>query len=264
MKYKQYCSEMRKIKILFPILGILALAVGAEASDRLLDSLKPRHGYAVNDFAGVVSASDERQMESMIDELEQKTGAEIAVVTIQSLGGGEIDDFTNRLFANWGVGRKGKDNGLMFLTAMSDRKMRIEVGYGLEGAIPDAKAGRIRRDVITPYFKANQPGKGMVAGVAVLTQEIAKEYGVELTGAATRYRYNTNARNRSKGNRGNPVVTLILVVFFVLFAIRHPHLAMLLLLSGGGGRGSSGGGFGGGGGGFGGGMSGGGGSSGGW
>ena len=73
---------------------------------------------------------------------------------IQSAG-----DFTNRLFEKWGVGQKGKDNGVMFLAAMQDRKMRIEVGYGLEGAIPDAKAGRIRRDVITPYFKQGNPSR---------------------------------------------------------------------------------------------------------
>ncbi|MDF7823148.1 TPM domain-containing protein [Pontiellaceae bacterium B12227] len=256
---------MFRLKTIFPILGILLLAVSAGASDRLLNSLQPRNGVAVYDYAKVISTTDERKLESMIDELEQKTGAEIAVVTLQSLEGGQIDDFTNRLFEKWGVGQKGKDNGLMFLAAMKDRKMRIEVGYGLEGAIPDSKAGRIRRDVITPYFQANQPGGGIVAGVALLTQEIAKEYGVELTGSATQYRYPSNSRRSSGDRKGNPLVTLIVVVLFVIFAIRHPHLAMLLLLSGGGGRGSGGGGgFGGGGGGFGGGMSGGGGSSGGW
>lgn len=254
---------MFRLKTILPILGIVALAVSAGASDRLLNSMNPRNGVAVYDYANVISGTDEQKLESMIDELEQKTGAEIAVVTIQSLDGGQIDDFTNRLFERWGVGQKGKDNGLMFLAAMKDRKMRIEVGYGLEGAIPDSKAGRIRRDVITPYFQANQPGKGITAGVALLTQEIAKEYGVELTGSAAQYRYPSNSRSSSK--KGNPVVTIIIVVLFVFFAIRHPHLAMLLLLSGGGGgRSSGGGGFGGGGGGFGGGMSGGGGSSGGW
>jgi uncharacterized protein len=252
---------MRKVKTILPILGILALAFPAGASDRLLDSLMPRTNVAVYDLAGVVSASEERQLESIIDELERKTGAEMAVVTIQSLEGGQIDDFANRLYEKFGIGQKGKDHGLLFLAAMRERQMRIEVGYGLEGAIPDAKAGRIRRDVITPYFKSNQPGKGIVAGVAVLSQEIAQEYGVQLTGAANEYRYNTGKRQKQ-----NPLFTLIIMVAFILFAIRHPHLAMLLLLSSGRGGGyrSGGGGFGGGGGGFGGGMSGGGGSSGGW
>ncbi|MDF7798697.1 TPM domain-containing protein [Pontiellaceae bacterium B1224] len=255
---------MFRLKTILPILGILLLAITAGASDQLLNSLNPRNGVAVYDYANVISSSEKQQLESMIDELEQKTGAEIAVVTLQSLDGGQIDDFTNRLFEKWGVGQKGKDNGLMFLAAMQDRKMRIEVGYGLEGAIPDSKAGRIRRDVITPYFKAGNPGKGITAGIAVLSQEIAKEYGVTLTGSATQYRYNPSSQRKSE-REVHPLVLLILGIGFVIFAIRHPHLAMLLLLSSGGGRGSGGGGgFGGGGGGFGGGMSGGGGSSGGW
>lgn len=249
---------MRTTKRSLAVCLLLACIPFAQASDKLLNSLQPR-GF-VNDFANVISASDEQQLTDMISEVKQKTGAEIAVVTLQSLDGGEIDDFTNHLFSKWGIGQKGKDNGLMFLAAMQERKMRIEVGYGLEGAIPDSKAGRIRRDVITPYFKANQPGKGIVAGVAALSQEIAEEYNVALTGAATRYQ--TTART-SDGRKGNPIVTIILAIAFIAFAIRHPHLAMLLLLTGGrGGGGGGGGGFGGGG--FGGGMSGGGGSSGGW
>ncbi|MCF7849673.1 MAG: TPM domain-containing protein, partial [Kiritimatiellales bacterium] len=129
---------MRIFKNIVPVLFLLATTLAASASDRLLNSLEPR-GF-VNDFANVISASDEQQLTSMITELRQKTGAEVAVVTIQSLEGGNIDDFTNRLFEKWGVGQKGKDNGLMFLASMQDREMRIEVGYGLEGAIPDSKA----------------------------------------------------------------------------------------------------------------------------
>jgi len=124
---------------------LLATVGSAKSSAPLLERLQPC-GF-VNDYANVLSASEERQLVSMISEVRQKTGAEIAVVTIQSLEGNEIDDFSNRLFEKWGIGQKGKDNGLLFLAAMKDRKMRIEVGYGLEGAIPDAQAGRIRREV---------------------------------------------------------------------------------------------------------------------
>ena len=74
----------------------------------------------MNDFANVISSSEEQQLTSMITELRQKTGAEIAVVTLKSLEGGEIDDLTNRLFEKWGIGQKGKDNGLMFLAAMKE------------------------------------------------------------------------------------------------------------------------------------------------
>lgn len=255
-------GPMRYGRLFFVVLILFMTAAGAGASDRLLNSLQPR-GY-VNDFANVIAPAEEQQIEAIIVELKQQTGAEIAVVTIPSLEGGEIDDFTNRLFEKWGIGQRGKDNGLMFLAAMQDRLMRIEVGYGLEGAIPDATAGRIRRDVITPYFKAGRPGQGILAGVAALSLEVAREYGVELTGAVAQVQTSPS----SSGEEGlNPVVTLVLMVIFIAFAIRHPFLALFLISGGRGGGYSSRGGFGGGGGGFGGfsgGMSGGGGSSGGW
>ncbi|QBG48543.1 TPM domain-containing protein [Verrucomicrobia bacterium S94] len=255
----------KAIRILVLVGALFAAVFPVYASDALLQKLQPKRGHAVNDYANIIPAAQEAKIESMIDELEQKTSAEIAVVTLQSLEGGEIDDFTNRLFEKWGVGQKGKDNGVMFLAAMRDRKMRIEVGYGLEGAIPDATAGRIRRNIITPYFKAGHPGTGIEAGVAALALEIAEEYGVELSGAVQPARY-AASRHRSETRKQNPIFPLIFGIAFVIFAIRHPHLALFLLMSSGG-RGGRGGGFGGGGfsgGGFGGGMSGGGGSSGGW
>ncbi len=261
--------DMRYGRITLVALVSFGAVLCAGASDRLLDGLKREQGRAVYDYAGVISASEEGQIESMIAEVRQKAGAAIVVVTLQSLDGGEIDDFTNRLYAKWGIGQAGKDNGVLFLAAMQERMMRIEVGYGLEGAIPDAVAGRIRRELITPYFKSNQPGRGISVGVAALSQEIAKEYGVELTGAAAQVSYRGSAQ--SENGKGFPFPLLIFLVLFIPFAIRHPFLAMFLLSGGRGGGGvhrSGGGGFGGGGGGgfggFGGGMSGGGGSSGGW
>ncbi|MDF7798698.1 TPM domain-containing protein [Pontiellaceae bacterium B1224] len=156
---------MRKQILVYLLL--MACAVSVLASDALLNKLEPA-GY-VNDFADVIPAEYERRINAVIEDLQQKTGAEIAVVTLQSLDGGQIDDFTNRLFEKWGIGQKGKDNGLMFLAAMQDRKMRIEVGYGLEGIIPDSKAGVIRRDIITPHFKAGKPAAGILAGVEALS-----------------------------------------------------------------------------------------------
>lgn len=256
-------------KLIIFSLILIAATPCARGSDRLLDSLKPRYDHAVNDFANVIPSAEEHQIESMILELKQMTSAEIVVVTIPSLEGEQIDDFTNRLFEKWGIGQKGRDNGLMFLAAMQERQMRIEVGYGLEGAIPDSVAGRIRREVITPYFRAGQPGQGIVQGVAALSLEVATEYGVTLTGVAAQYR--TQETRRSHKRTNSPILPILFFIFFIPFAIRHPFLAMFLLSGGRGGGYSSGGGFGGGGGfssggfgGFGGGMSGGGGSSGGW
>jgi uncharacterized protein len=88
-------------------------------------------------------------------ELRRKTGAQFAVVTLKSLEGGQIDDFANKLFKKWGVGEKGKNNGIMLLVAMQDRKARIEVGYGLEPILPDALAGRVLDEQLFPAFSSS-------------------------------------------------------------------------------------------------------------
>lgn len=255
--------KFNKLYILFGLVLLLATVCGAD-SDDLLQSLKPRG--AVNDFADVLDPAYENRISAVSTELQQKTGAAIVVVTIKSLQGGDIDDFTNRLFERWGIGEKGKDNGLLLLAAMEDQLLRIEVGYGLEGVVPDSFAGRVRRNVINPSFKKKEYGKGFLNGVSVLAQRTAGKEDVELTG--TPQGSQRVARKLDKDEEGgiiSKIFNLILIVAFIAFAIRHPFLAMLLLSGGRGGRGGFGGGFGGGGfGGFGGGISGGAGSSGGW
>jgi len=223
-------------------------------------------GY-VNDFANVIPPSQEQQINRICLELKQKTGAQIADVTIQTLGDNYIEDYAVRLFEKWGIGEKGKDNGVLVLNAIRERKIRIEVGYGIEGIIPDGKAGRIRDQYLLPYLKKEDFGTGHLYTVAAIAKEIANEYGVELTGNVQLPR-SRSSRSKGKGIGG---ILSMLFFFFLIFATRGRILPWLLLGSmfGGGGRDrggwggfSGGGGFGGGFGGFGGGMSGGGGASG--
>jgi len=247
----------------FLLLMLVSLAptVFAAGGDELIASLSPRG--AVNDFAGVIDAGSRGRIESVATELRQKTGASIVVVTLKSMEGGEIDDFSNRLFEKWGIGQKGKDNGLLLLAAMEERMFRIEVGYGLEGIIPDSYAARVRRDLINPRFKAGRYGPGLADAVSVFASRIAEQEGVELGGTPAGTRKYARQIGREKGV-GSKIFQIIIFIVIAIIFIRNPFLA-LLLLSGGRGGGFSGGGFGGGGmGGFGGGMSGGGGSSGGW
>jgi uncharacterized protein len=247
---------------------LLAFSVGAQIeSDQLLDELeRTRTDGTVFDTAGVVDAADERRIDSVLRDLERGTGAQVKVVALDSMRGGEIDDFANRLFERWGIGQKGRDNGVLILAAIEDRKMRIEVGYGLEGVIPDGTAGAVRDRFIVPAFKRGDYSGGLRDGALAVASLIAQDAGIELEGNPAA---SLTAR-AERGERGRPsFLNLILIVVFVIFAIRHPFLAVLLL-SGGRGGGFRGGGFGGGsgggfsGGGFGGGMSGGGGASGGW
>lgn len=142
--------------------ALLCAAVAADAvvpADALLERLKP-DGF-VNDFAGVVPAQQREALEQRVRLLQQKTGAELALVTVPSLEGGEIDDFTQKLFHRWGVGQKGRNNGAMLLVAIGDRRMRIEVGYGLEPILPDALAGRIINEDLRPLFRENRYADGL-------------------------------------------------------------------------------------------------------
>ncbi len=228
-------------------------------SDRLLNSLKPA-GH-VSDFANVMNSADRAAAEKLLTELEQKTGAQVAVVTLESLEGGQIDDFANRLFARWGIGQKDKNNGVLFLCAIGEgrgNRLRIEVGYGLEGVIPDAVAGRILDTFVVPGWSQGQYGSAAANGAAALAQRIAADRGVVLSGMPEHVQ-------RASKEQELSWIHLIFILLFIGVVIRHPWILLFMLNSGGGGHrggGFGGGGFGGGGfGGFGGGMSGGGGAS---
>jgi uncharacterized protein len=224
---------------------------------------KPR-GY-VNDFANVIPASQEQQINRICLELKQKTGAEIADVTIQTLGDNYIEDYAVRLFETWGIGEKGKDNGVLILNAIKEKKIRIEVGYGIEGIIPDGKAGRIRDLYLIPHLKKGDFGTGHLYTVAAIAKEIANEYEVELTGNVQLPR---SRSSRSKGRGPGGFLGILFVIFLIIITRGRiiPWLLLGSMLGGGSNRGGGGfggsGGFGGGFGGFGGGMSGGGGASG--
>jgi uncharacterized protein len=218
----------------------------------------------VNDFAGIIDNVSKEKINLIIDELERKTGAEIAVVTLTSLEDENIEDFANRLFEKWGIGKKGKNNGVLILVAFKEKKIRIETGYGIEGIIPDAKAGRIIREIMAPLFQEGKFGEGILNAVYMISQEIAKDAGVQL---------NVEKRNiiyRNNKLKISDIITFLVFIIFVLpVIIRNPWLLLLFLSSGSGRRYRyySGGGFHGGGGGFGGfggGSSGGGGATGGW
>ncbi len=223
----------------------------------------------VNDYAGMLDAVTIDKLNMLINEVKDKTGAEIAVVTIKTLEGDSLEDFTNRLFNSWGVGVKGKDNGVMLLVASQERKIRIEVGYGLEGAINDGYAGSVIRDEIAPRFRMEAYADGVLAGVYTLAKKIAAEYNIEITSdqpvqSANAYQ-NSDKRDLRKASPFEILIFLIFMIFMLIVFIKNPWLFFLIMMGGRGGGGwGGGGGFGGGGGGFGGGSSGGGGASGGW
>src|SRR6185369_15049170 len=119
---------MKTISAIARAAVVAALAVSAYAVDT--SKLKPS-GY-VNDFANAMSAGSKQQLENYLGEVERTTGAQIAVVTIDTLDGEPVEDVANRLYREWGIGKKGKDEGMLLLLAIKDRKQRAEIGYGLE------------------------------------------------------------------------------------------------------------------------------------
>ncbi len=243
---------MNKLRLIFLFLSLISFAFSLDLPDYT--------GF-VNDYAGIIDYNSKQQINNIIYELERKTGAEVAVVTLKSLQGENIEDFTNRLFEKWGVGKKGKNNGIMILVAIEDRLIRIEIGYGLEGIIPDAKAGRIIREIITPLFKQAKFGEGILNAVYVIAEEIASDAGVKLNIE----KRNVNYAGKRKLTKSDLFWFLFFMFFIMPVFIRHPWLLLFFLSSGRGGRYYGGGGFGGGGfGGFGGGLSGGGGATGRW
>ena len=235
-------------------LGVVSGQDGKLESDRFRESLSPQGN--VSDWAGVFSPEQKSALESRLAALRQTNGAQLAVVALKSLQGGEIDDFAEKLFAQWGIGEKGKDNGVLLLAAIEDRKMRIEVGYGLEGVLNDAKCGRIQDEYVVPRFKEGNYAQGLLDGADVLLKVMGGEALPEAAPA-----------------NGNPIGAVIFLVFFIVIFILIVRSSIRGGKGGGGGSPggrlssgwSSGGSSGGGGfGGFGGGRSGGGGASRGW
>jgi len=219
-------------------------------------------GYVV-DQSGIIDSDTRNSLEAWILELKQKTTAEVAVVTVDSTDPLSIEEYAANLFQRFGIGQKGKDNGVLLLIAYKDRDMKIEVGYGLEGAITDAYSSRIINTIIAPEFKQGNYSDGIEKGTAAIVTLIAKEYNVTLTGVPEPV---------YQDEQSGPwwVFLFILCIFISFFFSRGGMIVPLGFFPGGyGGRGYGGGfgggsGFGGGFGGFGGGMSGGGGASGSW
>jgi uncharacterized protein len=134
----------------------------------------PRPTGRVNDFANVIDPAVEAEIDRRLDVLEQQSSSEIAVATVESLDGMSVEEYANRLFKAWGVGQAKQDNGVLVLVAPNEREMRIEVGYGLEGVLPDGLAGQIIRDNFTPRFRDGDYSGGIRDGVARVADIVEK------------------------------------------------------------------------------------------
>jgi uncharacterized protein len=136
----------------------------------------------VADYAEVIEGSDEQSLNGILRELEEKTGAQYIILTVQTTEGVPIEQYSIELAEKWKLGQKGKDNGMLFVLAAKDRRYRFEVGYGLEGFVTDQYCGRVGREILVPYLKRGDYSQGIYQTNVKIVQRIAKEAGVTLTG----------------------------------------------------------------------------------
>ncbi|MEN9685736.1 MAG: hypothetical protein RLZZ28_1522 [Bacteroidota bacterium] len=235
---------------------------------------KPNPPRLVNDAAGVLSPEQVDILERKLVALDDSTSNQIAVVLIKSLGDYVIEDYAVKLFRDWGIGNKKTNNGVLIIAAIDDRKVWIEVGYGLEGAIPDLTAASIYRNEIVPEFRKQNYYRGIDNAIDALTKAAVGEYKIK------------REKSSNNGKGAGSVFTFLFILVIVILIVSRGNRgggsggrggglgsfanAMILssLMNGGrggggsswGGGSSGGGGFGG----FGGGSSGGGGAGGGW
>ncbi|MEK6679822.1 MAG: TPM domain-containing protein [Nitrospirota bacterium] len=191
------------MKILISIILSLFLFAEAEAANKIFPAPT---GY-VNDLAGVIDADLKGKMNIFAERLAKEGKAEIAIVTLQSIkefGFADIEEAAVKLFEEWGMGKKGKDSGVLILASMKERKIKIEVGYGLEEKVPDGRAGEIIRNGIAPYFKSQRYGEGLYKGLLLLSEAIE--------GAAP------PAKKEARRGQGFPI-EIITIAFVILVTL---------------------------------------------
>lgn len=241
---------MRPTSACAPILLAVILCAGAYT---LAQSVKfPSYRGHINDFANVVDDAEEQRLETILLNFERRTGAQIAVATISSLNERPIEEYANGLYRAWGIGQKSGDNknkGLLLLVATGDKRSRLEVGYGLEGDLPDGLAGELLRRM-RPYFKDQNYTQGLSTGVQTILATLAQKWNVSLEGIDQRYAY---APDQDIAEiHVNPVFILVFFIFVVLFlmliarAARRSRRSRTTWMGGPMIWGSGGGGFGGG------------------
>lgn len=217
------------INILFSLL-LLGLVAGTIAAKPDF----PAYVGHVNDFANVLDASTKQKLETILTNFETRTGAQIAVVTITTLGEQPIEEYANGLYRSWGVGAKtgaNKDKGALLLIATQDRRSRLEVGYGLEGDLPDGLAGEMLRRM-RPFFREQRWSEGVTLGVNTLVATLAQKWNVSIEGIDQELAYRGASADQEQAS---PLGFLAAIIFLIILFIIISRIAR----RGGGGPGGA-------------------------
>ena len=176
----------------------------------------PSYRGQINDYAQVLSTEYEAKIRALIDEIELKTSAEIVVAAISSIAPYTESQYAQMLFDEWKIGKKGKDNGVLVLLAVKERRWRIHTGYGLEAILTDALCSEIGRNRMAPYFKSGDYAQGLFYGTASLAGVIAKDAGISLNGLK-------GVHFKSRGGKKAPLILyFIMPAFFAVWNIPWP------------------------------------------
>ena len=170
---------------------------------------------AVNDFANVIDAATRQQIADLSARVEQATGDIVVVATVDTVQPGDIQSFATKMFENGGrgIGMRGKENGVLILLAVKDRRVRVEVGYALEEFITDGFAGEISRQTMAPYFRNGEYGSGLKAGAEAIAQRLAEARNTSIPGVARR-----EAPRQRTGSGGFPVGLIVVLLLWILLS----------------------------------------------
>lgn len=198
------------------ILTFLFLASSLHAQNKIPEITEP-----INDFANILSASSKSQLQQIVTQLKNQKGSEIAIVTVTSIEPFTIEEYSMKIAEKAGVGREKIDDGVIIVIAVKERKVRLEVGYGLEGVIPDAYAKRIIENYITPNFRTNNYDAGVLEGVAAIISLINQE---ELP---------PPLKKGKKQNYSVGMIVILLILITVSSFISNKKIKIAILLIGG-------------------------------
>jgi len=202
---------MLKISRLFCFFLIFfALFAVAETADSYP---VPKYSHYINDYAHIIKPTHQQKLQRFMQSLQRQTGVEMAVLTMRTIDREPIDNFALETFNTWGIGKKGKDNGVLLVLVIDDETARIEVGYGLEGILPDGLCGEILDKMIL-FFEKEQYSQGIYKGVTLMINEIALEYGATIDAFPSLTPLERNQQRSAKG-----ITRFIRMIFFLIFFI---------------------------------------------
>ena len=203
----------KKIKkvICLILLFLLLLSINS------LAVVSPTKDFFVNDYAGVLTEETKKYIIETNNELQQKTGAQIVVITLSNLEGKSIEEYATEVFRKFGIGDSEKNNGVLLLCSTAERLFRIEVGYGLEGTLTDGKTGMIQDEYIIPYLKNNDYDQGIKNGFNAILNEITNEYDIKISSQEEAQKINNVSTLTSEESRR--ITIAVMIVMTMIFSI---------------------------------------------